>query len=59
MCQVYYVPGFIELIYFVAVGFNQGQFMHTGWADGGGDTCVGMGLALVQQQVWEEAALQC
>lgn len=36
MCQVYYVHGFIELIYFVAVGFNQGQFMHTGWADGGG-----------------------
>lgn len=32
MCQVYYVLSFIELIYFVAVGFNQGQFMHTGWA---------------------------
>lgn len=38
MCQVYYVRGFIELIYFVAVAFNQGQFMHTGWADLGGTT---------------------
>lgn len=39
MCQVYYVRGFIELIYSVAVGFNQGQFMHSGWADeGGGST---------------------
>lgn len=31
MCQVYYVRGFFELIYFVAVSFNQGQFMHIGW----------------------------
>lgn len=36
MCQVYYVRGFIELIYFVPVSFNQGQFMHTGWAEGEG-----------------------
>lgn len=55
MCQVYYVRGFIELIYFVPVDFNQGQFMHTEWADAGdgrvGVTCIGMGLAQMQQQV--------
>lgn len=33
MCQVYYVCGFIELIYFVTVSFNQGWFMHNGWAE--------------------------
>lgn len=27
-CQLYYVCGIIELIYFVAVAFNQGQFLH-------------------------------
>ena len=36
MCQVYYVRGFIELIYFVADGFNQSQLRHAGRADGGG-----------------------
>lgn len=47
MCQVYYVRGFIELIYFVAVGFNQGQFMHAGWAGGGGG-------GLVLEWVWHK-----
>lgn len=36
MCQVYYVSSFIELIYFVAVAFNQGCFTQTveGWSGG-------------------------
>lgn len=53
MCQVYYVRGFIELIYFVAVGFNQGQFMHTGWADGE------VWGALVLEWVWLKSNSKC
>lgn len=49
MCQVYYVSSFIELIYFVAVAFNQGCFTQTveGWSGGGGwggVTCTGVGV---------------
>lgn len=32
MCQVYYVSGFIELMYFVVVCFNHGWFIKSGWA---------------------------
>lgn len=46
MCQAYYVRGFIERIYSVAVCLNQAEFMHTGSPLDSRGACIGMSLGI-------------